>query len=124
MQGRGGPDTVPSPPPSTVGTSRAARSPLAADLTRFTVAATDLDYSGHVVKRAAERVVVRLLIGTGRSLTALTAGDLEGRRRVERVPQPRLAERASAARSASTASPSRSGTAVVIANGAPASSIT
>ena len=56
----------------------AARSPLAADLTRFTVAATDLDYSGHIVKRAAERVVVRLLIGTGRSLTALTAADLEG----------------------------------------------
>ena len=56
----------------------AARSPLAADVARFTAAATDLDYSGHIVKRAAERVVVRLLIGTGRSLTTLTAGDLEG----------------------------------------------
>jgi len=55
----------------------AGRSPLAPDLARFTTAATELDYSGHIVKRAAERVVVRLLIQTGRPLTALTAADLD-----------------------------------------------
>jgi integrase len=55
----------------------AGRSPLAGDLARFTAAATDLDYSGHVIKRAAERVVVRLLIQTGRPLGALTAADVE-----------------------------------------------
>jgi hypothetical protein len=55
----------------------AGRSPLAGDLARFTAAATDLDYSGHVIKRAAERVVVRLLIQTGRPLAALTTADLE-----------------------------------------------
>lgn len=54
----------------------AARSPLAADVKTFTAAATELDYSGHIVKRAAERVVVRLLIATGRPLAQLTAGDL------------------------------------------------
>ncbi len=55
----------------------AGRSPLAGDVGRFTAAATDLDYSGHVIKRAAERVVVRLLIQTGRPLGALTAADVE-----------------------------------------------
>ena len=55
----------------------AGRSPLAADLATFTAAATDLDYSGHIVKRAAERVVVRLLIQTGRPLTELTATDVD-----------------------------------------------
>ena len=55
----------------------AGRSPLAGDLARFTAAATDLDYSGHVIKRAAERVAVRLLIQTGRPLAALTTADLE-----------------------------------------------
>ena len=55
----------------------AGRSPLAGDLARFTAAATDLDYSGHVIKRAAERVVARLLIQTGRPLAALTAADLQ-----------------------------------------------
>jgi integrase len=55
----------------------AARSPLAPDVTRFTAAASELDYGGHVVKRAAERVVVRLLIQTGRPLAALTAADVE-----------------------------------------------
>ncbi|HVB42576.1 MAG TPA: hypothetical protein VNF47_07685 [Streptosporangiaceae bacterium] len=56
--------------------ARARRGPLAADLTRFTAAATDLDYSGHIVRRSAERVVLRLLIQTGRPLRELTAGDL------------------------------------------------
>jgi integrase len=55
----------------------AKRSPLAGDLARFTAAATDLAYSGHVIKRAAERVVARLLIQTGRPLAALTAADLQ-----------------------------------------------
>lgn len=53
------------------------RGPFAADLTRFTSAATDLDYSGHIVKRSAERVVLRLLIQTGRRLHELTVGDLD-----------------------------------------------
>ena len=55
----------------------AARSPLAADVMTFTSAATELDYSGHIVKRAAERVMVRLLIATGRPLTQLTEADLD-----------------------------------------------
>jgi hypothetical protein len=55
----------------------ARRSPLADDITRFAAAATDLDYSGHVVKRAAERVAVRLLIQTGRPLAELTGTDVE-----------------------------------------------
>jgi len=57
--------------------AQATRSPLAADVTTFTTAATDLDYGGHVVKRAAERVAVRLLIGTGRPLRQLTTTDLD-----------------------------------------------
>jgi len=56
--------------------AQAGRGPLAADVTAFTAAATDLDYSAHIVKRAAERVVVRLLIATGRPLRELTASDL------------------------------------------------
>nr|MDQ3344510.1 site-specific integrase [Actinomycetota bacterium] len=56
--------------------AQAGRSPLAADVTAFTAAATDLDYSAHIVKRAAERVVVRLLIATGRPLREFTATDL------------------------------------------------
>lgn len=55
----------------------ARRSPLADDVARFTAAATDLDYSGHIIKRAAERVAVRLLIQTGRPLTELTGADLD-----------------------------------------------
>jgi len=54
----------------------AGRSPLAPDVTRFAATATDLDYSGHIVKRATERVMVRLLIQTGRPLAALTAPDI------------------------------------------------
>jgi hypothetical protein len=34
----------------------ARRSPLGPDVARFTAAATDLDYSAHIVRRAAERV--------------------------------------------------------------------
>ncbi len=56
--------------------AQAGRGPLAADVTAFTAAATDLDYSAHIVKRAAERVVVRLLIATGRPLRELTTNDL------------------------------------------------
>jgi integrase len=56
--------------------AQAGRSRLAADVTAFTAAATDLDYSGHIVKRAVERVAVRLLIQTGRPLRELTATDL------------------------------------------------
>ena len=49
--------------------AQAGRSRVAADLAAFTAAATDLDYSGHIIKRAAERVVVRMLIQTGRPRT-------------------------------------------------------
>ncbi|WP_219420363.1 tyrosine-type recombinase/integrase, partial [Pseudonocardia nigra] len=55
----------------------AAHSPLASGVARFTAAATELDYSGHIVRRAAERVVVRLLIQTGRPLSGLAAADIE-----------------------------------------------
>ena len=55
----------------------ARRSPLAGDVARFTAAATELDYSEHIIKRAAERVAVRLLIQTGRPLTELTGADLD-----------------------------------------------
>jgi hypothetical protein len=55
----------------------AGRSPLAGDLDGFAAAATELHYSAHIVKRATERVVVRLLIQTGRPLAALTAADVE-----------------------------------------------
>lgn len=57
--------------------AQAGRSPLAADVTAFTTAATELDYSAHIVKRAAERVIVRLLIATGRPLGELSAADLD-----------------------------------------------
>lgn len=57
--------------------AQAGRSPLAGDVATFTAAATDLDYSAHNVKRAAERVAVRLLVGTGRPLHALTVTDLD-----------------------------------------------
>jgi integrase len=57
--------------------AQAGRSPLAPDVARFTAAATDLDYSAHSVKRATERVAVRLLIQTGRPLTELTTADVD-----------------------------------------------
>ena len=53
------------------------RSVFATDLTRFTTAATDLDYGGHIVKRSAERVVLRLLIQAGRPLSGLSTGELD-----------------------------------------------
>ncbi len=57
--------------------AQARRGVFAAGLARFTTAATDLDYGGHIVKRSAERVVLRLLIQTGRPLSGLTTGDLD-----------------------------------------------
>jgi integrase len=68
--------------------AQAGRSMFADDITRFATAATDLDYGGHIVKRATERVVLRLLIQTGRPLHELTAADIDAlacafRRRAE-----------------------------------------
>jgi len=57
--------------------AQAARGAWAEDLTRFAAAATDLDYAGLVVKRTSERVVLRLLIQTGRPLSGLTVQDLQ-----------------------------------------------
>ncbi|MEP6814078.1 MAG: hypothetical protein ABI873_00855, partial [Marmoricola sp.] len=57
--------------------AQAARAPLAADVTAFTTAALDLDYGGHLIKRLTERIIVRLLIQTGRPLRELTATDME-----------------------------------------------
>jgi integrase len=57
--------------------TQARRSRFAGDVARFATAATDLDYGGHIVKRAAERVVVRLLIQAGRPLHELTIADLD-----------------------------------------------
>ena len=49
---------------------------LEQDLDGFQRAAAELGFSPHVCSRAAERVIARLLIQTGRSLHDLTAGDL------------------------------------------------
>jgi hypothetical protein len=49
---------------------------LEADLTGFTEAATALGFSAHVRARAAERVLTRLLIQTGRPMRQLTVADL------------------------------------------------
>ena len=57
--------------------AQAGRGPLAAEIAAFTTAATDLDYSGHTVRCATERVIVRLLIQTGRPLKGLTTHDLD-----------------------------------------------
>ncbi|HXZ71281.1 MAG TPA: tyrosine-type recombinase/integrase [Streptosporangiaceae bacterium] len=57
--------------------AQAGRGPLAAEITAFTTAATELDYSAHTVRCAAERVIVRLLIQTGRPLARLRAADLD-----------------------------------------------
>lgn len=48
--------------------AQAGRGPLAADLASFTAAATDPDYSGHSTRCSAGRIIVRLLIQTGRPL--------------------------------------------------------
>jgi hypothetical protein len=57
--------------------TKAGRGPLAGEITTFTTAATELDYSGHTVRCATERVIVRLLIQTGRPLAQLNAADLD-----------------------------------------------
>jgi site-specific recombinase XerD len=57
--------------------AQAGRSPLAADVIRFTTGATDLDYGGHLVKRVTERVVARILIQTGKRLDEVTVPDLQ-----------------------------------------------
>jgi len=57
--------------------TQAGRGPLAGEITTFTTAATDHDYSGHTVRCAAERVIVRLLIQTGRPLAQLHTADLD-----------------------------------------------
>jgi integrase len=57
--------------------TQAARGPLAEDISAFIGAASKLDYSEHTVRCAVERVIVRLLIQTGRPLCELTAGDLD-----------------------------------------------
>lgn len=57
--------------------TQAGRGPLAAEIATFTAAATELHYSAHTIRCAAERVVVRLLIQTGRPLAQLNAADLD-----------------------------------------------
>jgi hypothetical protein len=52
-------------------------SPLATDLARYQAAAAVVGISDHMVKRTAERVVVRLLIHSGRPLEMLTVADLD-----------------------------------------------
>jgi hypothetical protein len=54
----------------------AAGSRLEGDLACFQQAATELQFSEHVRTRAAERVICRLLIQTGRDLRGLTVEDL------------------------------------------------
>jgi integrase len=49
---------------------------LEQDLDGFQRAAAELGFSPHVCSRAAERIIARLLIQTGRRLHDLTAGDL------------------------------------------------
>jgi integrase len=57
--------------------THASRGPLAGEISTFTSAAAELDYSAHTVRCATERVIVRLLIQTGRPLTRLNAVDLD-----------------------------------------------
>jgi len=57
--------------------AQATWSALATDVAIFTTAAADLDFGEHRTKRTAERVVLRVLIQTGRSLQELTTTDLE-----------------------------------------------
>lgn len=63
---------------------------LAGDLSGFQDAARELGFSEHMVTRTADRVVVRLLIQTGRPLAALTLDDLAA---LETVCRDRAAER-------------------------------
>lgn len=57
--------------------AQAGRGPVAGEITTFTTAATELDYSAHTVRCVTERVIVRLLIQTGRPLAQLNAADLD-----------------------------------------------
>lgn len=57
--------------------AQSGRSRMAGDVTRFTTGATDLDYGVHVIKRVSERVVVRMLIQTGKRLDEVTTADLD-----------------------------------------------
>ena len=50
---------------------------FAGDIARFATAATDLDYGGHIVKRTTARVVLRLLIQTGRPLDEVVVADVD-----------------------------------------------
>ncbi len=75
------------------------RGPMAGEVAEFTAAATDLDYSPRTVRCAAERVIVRLLIQTGRPLRNLTVDDLDQlaaamRRRADGRPAAWAADRA------------------------------
>src|SRR5271166_61759 len=56
---------------------QARRGVFAGDIARFATAATDLDYGGHIVKRASERVVLRVLIQTGRPLDEVVVADVD-----------------------------------------------
>ena len=56
---------------------QARRGVFAGDIARFATAATDLDYGGHIVKRTTERVVLRLLIQTGRPLDEVVVADVD-----------------------------------------------
>jgi hypothetical protein len=57
--------------------AQAARGLLAADIAAFTTAASELNYGALQVKRAAERILVRLLIQTGRPMSQLRVSDLD-----------------------------------------------
>lgn len=51
-------------------------SPLAADIARYQQAAVTQGFSDHITDRSCGRVIIRLLIQTGRGLDALTVADL------------------------------------------------
>lgn len=55
----------------------ARASPLAADIDRYQAATHALGFSEHMVRRTADRIILRLLIQTGRPLGTLTVGDLD-----------------------------------------------
>jgi len=55
----------------------ARASPLAADINHYQAATQALGFSEHMVRRTADRIILRLLIQTGRPLSTLTVGDLD-----------------------------------------------
>jgi len=57
--------------------AQARRGVFAGDIARFATAATDLDYGAHIVKRTTERVVLRVLIQTGRLLDEVSTADID-----------------------------------------------